>query len=314
MNMPKQILTIIVGSLLLVVLPAYSQQYPPFPGLGDDMTTSLGSFKIQIAPQFASLFTSCSGYVPSSGIFTSPTLYDPGTWIGRSNVTLDDSPFRKGSVPAGSTRTVVPEDTLIQPPSFPCSGITTCSSGPGTRVVHTEIHSLNMTAVPPPTPSITVRAGIYYDDTPYQTDPPFRPSVGLVASQSGPSNNPALDFPASSFFDVYAKVDIPSSTCSALPSGMTITLYNSMPLIVTNSQLTQFPPKVVYLHDASTIVPILFEYDGPPLGPGGTPLWHKNDKLGCFVLAGHGVGFSNSQSDTTTFNNYMAGQTNSPCM
>jgi hypothetical protein len=308
MSMLKRRVATILGSLTLVVLPAHGQG--TFPGIGDDMTSSLGSFKIQVANQFASLFNGCPGYDVPSRIFTSPTLYDPATIIGRSNVTLDDSPFRKGSVAAGSTRTVVPEDTLLQPPGYPCFGDSvTCASGPGTRVVHTEIHSLMMTALPP-APPVTVRAGTHYDDSPYQTDPPFRASVGLVQSKSGPSNNPTKDFPASSFFDVYAKVDFPA--CGGFPGGTTITLYNSMPLTVTNNQLIQFPPKVVYLHDASTIVPILFEFDGPPSGPGQL-LWHKNDKLGCFVLAGHGVGFSSSSDDTTNFTNYMAGQANSPC-
>lgn len=306
MSILKRLLVIV-----FVALPGYAQA--PFPGIGDDVTTSLGSFKIQVASNFASLFASCPTnlYTASTRIFTSPTLFDPATDIGRSNVTLDDSPFRKGSVPAGITRTVVPEDTLIQPPGYPCFGNTppACSSGAGTREVHTEIHSLMMTATSGP--PIVVRAGTDYDDSPFQTDPPFRPSVGLVQSQSGPSNNPSVDFPASSFFDVYAKVDIPAGTCAGFTQ--TITLYNSMPLIVTNNQLIKFPPKVVYLHDASTIVPILFEYDGPPNGPGGTLLWHKNDKLGCFVLAGHGVGFSNSQDDTNSFNQTMSGQSNSPC-
>jgi hypothetical protein len=58
---------------------------------------------------------------------------------------------------------------------------------------------------------------------------------------------------------------------------------------------------VVYLHDTSTVVPILFLNANPPK-------WNANDILGYFVLAGHGIGFTNSQSDVNEFNTFMNSQ------
>jgi hypothetical protein len=74
-----------------------------------------------------------------------------------------------------------------------------------------------------------------------------------------------------------------------------------MPLVVKNNQVRSFPPTVVYLHDASSIVPILFFTDRPGF-------WHRDDILGYFLLVGHGVGVT--QSD---FNNVMTGQPNATC-
>jgi hypothetical protein len=87
--------------------PAYAQTFPP---LGDDMTTSLGSFRIQIASAFAGMFNGCPGYNNTSRVLQSPTLFDPNTVVGRSNVGLDDgdrffSPFRRGGAVVGSAGT-----------------------------------------------------------------------------------------------------------------------------------------------------------------------------------------------------------------
>jgi hypothetical protein len=118
-----------------------------------------------------------------------------------------------------------------------------------------------------------------------------------VESQSGPGGAAANDLPGSSFFDIFVRVDMPA--CGKFPGG---TVYNLVPLIVKNPNLTALPPRVVYLHDSSTVVPILFLNDN-------APLWNKDDVLGYFVLAGHGIGFTNSQSDVNEFNTFMSSQT-----
>src|SRR5437016_4359239 len=290
----KRLLAITLGMFALAI-PAAAQG--PFPPLGDDATTSLGSFKIRVANKFTSLFNGCPAYNPTTKILSSPTLFDPQTIIGRSNVVLDDSPFRLGSVPTGTARTVIGDDTLIQPPGFPCFGDkVSCASGPGTRQVHTEVRALKMTGG-----GMTVRAGMWYNEPPFQGYSPQRVSPGKVQSKSGPSNDPTRDFIATSFFDVYAKVDVPA--CGGFPGT---TLYNALPLTVQNPQVDHFPPKVVYLHDASSIVPILFLYDNGSV-------WNKDDVLGYFVLAGHGVGYGNSQSDMDAFNSIMNAQSNASC-
>src|SRR5437016_733923 len=138
----KRLLAITLG-LFALALSAAAQG--PFPPLGDDMTSSLGSFKIRVADKFTPLFNGCPAYNPTTKILSSPTLIDPQTIIGRSNVVIDDSPLRLGSTPTGSIRTVIPEDTLIQPPGFPCFGDkASCFSGAGTRTVRTEIRALRM--------------------------------------------------------------------------------------------------------------------------------------------------------------------------
>ena len=107
---------------------------------------------------------------------------------------------------------------------------------------------------------------------------------------------PANDLPGSSFFDIFVQVDMPA--CGGFPGA---TVYNTVPLIVKNPNLTALPPRVVYLHDTSTVVPILFKN-------ANLPKWNANDILGYFVLAGHGIGFTNSQSDVNEFNTFMSQQ------
>jgi hypothetical protein len=283
----KRLLVVMLVLMALAAIPAYGQ----FPAKGDDLTTSLGSFKIQINPQFQPMFNGCPGYSATTNILQSPTMYDPATLVGRSDVILDGDANDTAGVPVGSANTVVAENMLFPPPGYPCQGVTGCTSGAGTREVHTEVRSLKMTSGP-----VAVRAGLWYNDPTKQT-PPTRVSPGEVESQSGPGGAPAKDFPASSFFDIFVRVDVPA--CGTFPGA---TLYNSSPLLVKNYKLTQFPPRVVYLHDASTVVPILFLTANPGR-------WNADDILGYFVLAGHGVGFTNSQADINEFNNFMNCQT-----
>ena len=68
----KRIFAAVVLMSVLAAVPACAQQ---FPALGDDNTSSLGSFKIQVTNQFAGMFAGCPGW--NSPILTSPTMYDP---------------------------------------------------------------------------------------------------------------------------------------------------------------------------------------------------------------------------------------------
>lgn len=296
----------------------------PFPQAGDDSTTSLGSFKIRIVDKFTTLVSSCPNYDATAKILSSGTLFDPGTIVGRSDVSLaghdiGNTPFEQGAVIVGITGTLINKDRLIPPPTYPCFGDTPvtpfqppdhgpCASGVGTRKVDTELRALKMTGPfgASPANSVAVRAGIHYNEDPFQPPSPYASIVtspGKVQSRSGPSNDPTRDFPATSFFNVYVKVDLPPNFCG--PGSPGITLYNQDPLKVVNKMLDKFPPRVVYLHDASSIVPILFLADGPS--------WKKGDVLGYFLLAGHGVGFGSSPSDQTEFQNFMKNQTNASC-
>ncbi|HZU31201.1 MAG TPA: hypothetical protein VFB79_08810, partial [Candidatus Angelobacter sp.] len=62
---------------------------PQYPPQGNDSTSSLGSFKVKIMPQFVSLFynpgppaIACPGFDPTTNILSSPQLTDPATLIG----------------------------------------------------------------------------------------------------------------------------------------------------------------------------------------------------------------------------------------
>jgi hypothetical protein len=283
--------TVLVLSVLAAI-PACAQQFPAGPA--DETTSSLGSFKIQITnANVAPLFAGCPGY--NNPILSSPVMYDPGTVVGLSDPLLDGSNADTNGVAVGSAKTNVSEAMLFPPPGFPCAGATgACSSGANTRELHTEVRSLKMVNLGGGSP--VVRAGLYYDSATKQTDPPSRVSPGEVESHSGPNGALANDLPASSFFDVFVQVDVPA--CGKFPGA---TLYNTSPLIVKNPNLTALPPKVVYLHDSSSVVPILFLN-------ANAPLWNAGDVLGYFVLAGHGIGFGNTQSDIDDFNNFMSQQ------
>jgi hypothetical protein len=288
--------------------PSPTPQYPP---QGNDSTSSLGSFKIQIMPQFVSLFynagppaIACPGFDPTTNILSSPPLSDPTTLIGRSSEIPDGGNADMGGVPVGVPSgiiqpTNVGESMLIPPPGFPCSGVSNCSSGSGTAEVHTAIESLHLVGS-----GAAVRAGQWYNNATTATWPPNKISPGEVESQSGPNGTAATFFPASSFFGVYVQVDMPACPAftNAFPGG---TLYNLMPLVVKNNNVTTFPPQVVYLHDSTSIVPILFLTPDTAVNP---PRWQKDDILGYFLLVGHGVG--QTQDD---FNKFMGNQSNATC-
>jgi hypothetical protein len=278
--------------LALFVLAAISASAQQFPRLGDDNTSSLGSFKIQVTNQFAGMFAGCPGF--NNPILSSPTMYDPATKVGRSDALLDGSAADTNGVPVGTAGTNVSEAMLSAPPGFPCAGATgACASGANTREIHTEVRSLKMVNLGGGSP--VVRAGVWYDN-PNMQNPPSKVSPGEVESHSGPNGAPANDLPGSSFFDIFVQVDMPA--CGGFPGA---TVYNTVPLIVKNPNLTALPPRVVYLHDTSSVVPILFLNANPGK-------WNAGDILGYFVLAGHGIGFTNSQADVTEFNNFMNSQ------
>ncbi|MBI2924218.1 MAG: hypothetical protein HYY24_00760 [Verrucomicrobia bacterium] len=250
-----------------------------FPGLGDDTTTSLGTFRIIVEPAFQPLMAGYPGYDGVSRL-NSPLLFDPATMIGRSD------PFTHGSLadttgtPVGTAGTLVSDSlfTLV-PGGF---------QGPeGTREVHTEVRSLNMTAGP-----VAVRAG---------TAAPSQPvSLGEVESKSA-DGVPANDFPAESFFDIFVEVDLP-----ALGGFPGATLYNTTPLLVQNNDLPNFPPKVIYTHGNSSPVPILFKDTNPGE-------WNAGDQFGVLVLAGHGLSYDiNNPEDVAHFQFFMATQTEIP--
>lgn len=314
-------------ALSIIVLAGSGIYAQSGPGQGNDSTSSMGSFKIDVNPNFANLFYHlnpppaapdvCPGYDLSTNTLFSPSpMTDGGTLIGRSDPIPDGSnasppypagpPSDLGGAPVGlPTDVILPstvsESMLIPPPGFPCGGVkTTCSSGTGTPEIHTAVESLLLTGSYLNGGPVAVRAGQWYNDAKNKKWPPNKISPGEVESQNGPTAT--TFFPASSFFDIFVQVDLPAcplAFTNHFPGG---TLYNLMPLVVKNNNVQSLPPQVVYLHDSSSLVPILFLNDDP----GG--LWHKDDILGYFLLVGHGVGMQ--QSD---FDKFIGGQPNATC-
>ena len=105
-----------------------------------------------------------------------------------------------------------------------------------------------------------------------------------MESLSGATGLAVNDFPAQSFFDVFVDVDIPGWR-ESFPGATN--LYNTLPLVIQNTNLTSFPPQVVYIHGMSTAVPIRFG-SGPYAG----------QIFGLLTLAGHGVFNTNDSSGT----------------
>ena len=246
-----------------------------FPGRGDDVTPSLGQFNVVVDPHYEDALRNLPAYAPYLSNrgghlnFTSPILFDPTTTIGRSDPLSSGSAADTAGVLAGNlTSRLLRDDQFPVRPSF--------AEGPdGTREVHTFIESIHLTGS-----GFEVRAG---------SQAPLRPlSAGEVESLSGNSGDPTQDFPANSFFDVFVQVEVPG-----LGGFPKVELVNVEPLLVESESITTFPPKVLYIHGNSSAVPLYFYSDIPILGV------HRGDLFGQLTLAGHGVGFR--ESDVAEF-------------
>lgn len=239
---------------------------------GDDTTSSLGAFVVLVRQQFRSMFADYPGYDPSNYNLRSPRLFDNGgTIIGRSDMHYDGDPDDATGVPTGTAMTSVGDnDFTLVPDGF---------QGPaGTEEIHTEIHALNMVHVS----GAAVRAGI---------EAPSRPmSPGEIESMPGNS----YGLPGESFFNVFVEVDIPDHPYT--PWGAHMTVANDDPLLVTADNLLVLPPRVVYIHDNSSAVPVIFQNSN-------SPMWDSGDVMGYLVLAGHGVNMT--LDDSTLFDSII---------
>lgn len=255
------------------------------PNLGpppcDDTTRSLGGFAILVDPRWRDNMDACPGYDSGTGILTSPTLEDPATIIGRSIWHLD-GPIPPDAPPGtlvGKTLTPISDATFsLVPTDKAAEGF---AEGPvGTREVHTEILSLNLCVDGIPGNLPCVRAGLAAVFKILSVSP------GEVESKSDDSGDPKLDFPAESFFNMFVEVELPP--CGSEPFPGTV-LHNDAPLLVTNNELREFPPQVVYIHGSTPAIPIYFNVPHP-MGK-----WIVGDRFGWLLLAGHGVAVSPEQ-------------------
>ena len=274
------LLTFFLGASLA---HAQSLSFSSYPA-GDDLTPSLGQFQVVLDQAWVKIFDALITNSPLAnvsstkhiklyhhGVFTSPTLYDPATMIGRSDPFVTGSPEEFAGSLTGQApgRTYVNDGQLVIHPKWP---------GPpaGAREIHTFLKSMHMTDSLTTRIGFSVRAGMQAASRPV--------SAGQVEGSS-----PTNDFPANSFFNVYVVVDLPAG--GALPA---IQLVNVDPLLVQQTNISSFPPHVVYQHENSTAVPVYFNADSTIHDPTtGTDIHVTRGTLfGQLTLAGHGVSFS----------------------
>jgi hypothetical protein len=266
-----------------------------------ETTFSIGVFKIIVEPTFAPMFVGYPGWRPSTRTLTSPVMYDGNTQIGISPSHVNgDAPSVAGlPVGVGPSRTVALGDYSVSPYQVPAA-----FQAPGAvREVFDELRLMRLAVsgsgaveectnrvastgspaqgVPPapayPSGSVLVSAG--------GLTPPGPACLGMVQSLV-PGGAPAVDFPARSFFDIFAEVNLPAMV--GWPGGF---LRNTSPLIVENPALTEFPPRATYVHGISTAVAL---YLRDPVGPNPA-----GTLFGYLTLAGHGV-FTNCPTDAET--------------
>lgn len=270
----KTWLSIVFLVAALAALPLSAQNFPTTNG-NDGPVQSFGAFWILVDPPYQPLFAGCPAYNPATHVLSSGNLYDNDTTVMGHSKGIKESPGEHGAaVPVGLPPITIRDAGLTVPPSF--SPIL-----PNSDEVHTVIRHLNLTTYPTVAfpAQARVRAGECYNSTscsPASPPPANRVSGGEVVSNHVPAGSPP-DFPARSYFNVYAQMDIPP--CGGFPGA---TIFNQNPLLVHAPSIGGFPPSgVVYMHDSSSAVAVKFLNKGPK--------WNKNQRLGCVILAGHGI-------------------------
>jgi hypothetical protein len=261
--------------------------------IGDDLTTSLGQFQLVLDPAWRPIFDLIMPNSPlgstlvthhlrlyHNGVITSPTLYDPATMIGRSESFVSGGPEEADGTLAGRPpgRTYVRDSQIVTWPSW-------ANTNGNVREIHTFLKSMHLTDSFTTRIGFSVKAGM---------QAPTRPVCpGQVEGGSVDS-----DFPARSFFNVYVVVDLPAG--GLLPA---IQLVNVEPLLVQQTNVAYFPPHLVYQHENSTAVSMYFNQDCTIIDPlSNTPIYVTRGTLfGQLTLAGHGIGFS--QVETEAFQN-----------
>jgi hypothetical protein len=287
----KTALLLSIFAALLCSSPpkALSQSFGAYPE-ADDITSSLGQFQIVLDTPFVKPFDIIISNSPLAntlvtrhlrlyhhGVLTSPTLYDPTTVIGRSDPFVSGGPEETQGALAGKApgRTYVRDSQLVVRPAWgePTNGA---------REVHTFIKSMHLVDSLTTRVGFSVKAGMLA---------PTRP----VCAGQVEGGTAASDFPANSFFNVYVVVDLPSG--GFLPP---IQLVNVDPLLVQQTNIFSFPPRVVYQHENSTAVSMYFNNDCVITNPvtGEQIPAPRGTLFGQLTLAGHGVSFSSADLDT----------------
>lgn len=245
---------------LLLALTGSDCQAGAFPDSGLDIFQTSAVFRV----------ISLDGTVDSSS-----AVYDPWTYIGRSNPQCDHYDAVEPQI-AGGGSALFPNTHpsgfgCRLPLDFPYSSL--CR-----RWVSTEILNLNLTDG---SGMFSIKAGqAYWNSSPNHVF--FRNSFGIVSSREhnwppgdccipeidGGTLDTTMDFPADSYFDVYVEVSLGPWK-----------FYNLQPMCVQKKRMNQFPP-ILGLPQASYIHDPTFQ---------AVPLYDDDEvQWGYLLSAGHG--------------------------
>jgi len=242
-----------------------------FPGAGVDNVPSLAQFKVTFTKTFSEQLLKkglpfCNGYendiskCPASArTYTSPTLYEPNTKIGRSKAHLDGGPIDKNgakicaSSPCTASSDFLPDkvreaffqwgDTDYEDDGKPFDeGPKSGDDAP--MEVHTQVLSFQLSPLyaQDKGSATRVRAG---DKAPCQAR-----SLGEVESLASGGTG----FPAESVFHMYVEVDVDYNKDGKIDirvyneAGIGNTVLGGDPLVIESPRLDAFPPKVIYSH------------------------------------------------------------------
>ena len=246
----------------------------------NETTTSLGMFILSVTdPALQAGLTGNPGYNSATHLFVSPLLYDSTTIIGLSTPYQDGSatyPLQIGvtGVTSGVNVTQVNEAAApTQPSGFPAPGTNDEIS---TAILNVSLQgggfAVNIGAAAAGTAAGGSQNVGEVESTTCNSSP------GL----NGCANN---DFPAQSFFDVFADVTVPGAG----------TFHNSSPLVVQSTLPvgSSLPPKVLYTHGQSTTVNLVADTTAGD--------WIAGETVGTFMLTGHGVSYQDTPAGMAAF-------------
>jgi hypothetical protein len=174
----------------------------------NDVTSSLGQFIVQVNGPDRPAFAGVPGFDPTSGLFISPVLFDANTIIGRSAPLSEGTAADNNGVITGVAQTVggvTVAPVMVKDPSSVPAGFERNSNDE----VHTAVLNLDLTAGPfSVTAGASAPAGSFAAG---KLNPGEVESLGCASIATG---TPCNDFPANSFFDVFAEGQYPFGALS----------------------------------------------------------------------------------------------------
>jgi hypothetical protein len=226
--------------------------------------TALGAVVLNVGAPFQGAFANLysNGYLPGwtdngGGQYRSPLLYDSSAIVGNSDPILQGSNAETNGVAVGTANTNVSSGSLTYPGAF--------TNTAGAREEFLQVVNLNMSAQ---SNGVSLLMG---SSAPKQS----KATLGEIQSLSNTAN-PTNDFPAQSFFDVFAEIDLPIGNDTAQ-------LTNSSPLMYYGNNVSSVGPLYPLNPFVPTAVPLYFAGDFTPLGA------FSGDQLGTYTILSYGT-------------------------